>query len=344
MNVYQKFKRLSRPKGSAILLFIFVLLALIIFAGQKPKKADTSEFDQIISQKNYKEFASFTIKNGITKTYENLKAKFPGNDPAAHDFAHVIGISAYKKEGLAGLKYCDLAFNYGCFHGFIESFLALEGPQKVARVEDYCISLGTVHAPSCLHGIGHGLMVNRSYELKQALSDCDTLKQTSQVYCWDGVFMERNTGSMLEDKIRVTIDPNDPNKPCSSIDPIYHNECYRNQVFAWFQAYEGNVTTVATRCQEIEQDVQSTCFETIGLANVNANSELTGLIGYCRQITVVNGQDNCLIGSMKELLFEGKSKDLAYNLCYYTSEKNRTNCQEIFANQYAEYQIRFPQR
>lgn len=334
--------------NSKVKIRIFVLLALValpvalIFAVGNFKNFSKNQVntEALFADRTYATFENFAKENGVEVAYQLLKEKFAKNEAGAHDFAHVVGLVAFEKKGTSGLGICDTAYNYGCYHGFIEGFLSAKGIKSMGEIEKSCVALGPVHTPSCIHGIGHGVLAKRSYKLKEALGDCVLLKLEVRIYCWDGVFMERVVGSMQNPRDRASLTEDTLNEPCDSIDYVYKIHCWRNQVAAWFTYYQNNPQKVARRCSLIEEQFQQTCFENIGFTNVmNAGEDQQKLISICS----FDGQisDFCLIGEMKELLFEGKSPQIAQSLCSYVSPQNIKVCQVDFQKHFGEYQQRF---
>lgn len=328
-----------------MLTFFLILLGLLAFSSgfsSQIIKSRTSEFNKTIDLRDYEALEKFAQRVGISETYELLKIKFPNNDPQAHDFAHVVGIAAYNKEGMAGISKCDTSYNYGCMHGFMEAFLAENGIDQISEVENACISLGTLHAPSCLHGIGHGVMIDSGYVLQEALEDCHRLQASSQLYCFDGVFMERIVQSMQapEKKFKVTQETLD--YPCNEIAYTYRSQCWRNQATVWVQFYSGESRNAGQRCLMIEPEFRPICVESVGL-----NIAMTGPKDedYVARSCAFIGQnvvaDECVVGVMKELMFENKSVALAGNLCKYTSVSARAACQQLFEQLKKDNEMRF---
>lgn len=326
------------------LVILTALLLLFIISVTKITPSENSEIDlnKIFSDKTYGEFKNIAQNSGADYAYRLVKEKFPNNETAAHDFAHVVGLVAYGKMDSAGLSICDTSFNYGCFHGFIEGFLIKKGTLAIEETESHCQSLGYIHMPSCIHGIGHGLMAYESYDLKKALSDCDNLEQSIRLYCWDGVFMERINASMQDPAKRAQIiDENNINQPCQSINLIYKAQCWRNQVSAWFNFFGSDPQKVIKVCQGIEKQYQEICFESVGLTNVMlAGDNPLKLKEFC-STNVGQVIDGCIFGELKEILFEGKSPELARSLCNFASSQGKNNCNATFQDHYNQYRARF---
>lgn len=333
-----------RFKKKLKLLPLLIISALIFWAGLYLRTTINSKFnlnEAIFQNENYIEFEDFAKKNGVKKAYLVLKEKYPNNDVAAHNFAHIVGYEALRQEGILGLGICDTSYNYGCHHGFVEVYLKQFGIESVKDIENTCQKLGPVHAPSCIHGIGHGVMVVDAYEIKKALADCDLLNKPSRLYCWDGAFMERITSSMLGDNFKLEIDNSNIDEPCVSVEEIYKEQCFRNQVTVWYSFYQNSVGEVASRCSLTRDSYQKTCFESIGLLNVIAAAgDLQRIINNCLVLNT-DALDFCFIGSLKEYLFEGKSPQIANSFCGYVSLKYRGECQYVFDSHLQQFNARF---
>lgn len=329
----------------SVLAGLLVLVALFFISLALSKyflKNTTGQFDEIIAKKDYQAFAVFAKSRGPAKTYDLLKKKFSQNEPQAHDFAHTIGIVAHELQGLKGLSLCDTAFNYGCHHGFMESFLSQNGIEQISQIEQACQELGIIHSPSCLHGIGHGVMIDSAYDLNTALSSCRLLTDFAQSYCFDGVFMERVVGSMLTAENRITMTPETLQVPCRDIDQFYKNLCWRNQVIAWFVYFKGDTPSIGSQCLQIEPEFRRTCLESLGHnITMTGSQDPNSLTNLCRVLPDNAVSDECLVGVIKELMFEGKPPQIAENLCSQISPANRQYCFSLFAELRAQYRERF---
>lgn len=322
-----------------LLLFFFAIavsgLALYLYYSRGPVTVPNKVFEN----KDYQEFDNYTKRVGPESAYEVLKRRYSKNEPEGHDFAHIIGHWAYAQRGLDGLVVCDSAFNYGCQHGFAEKFLDGKDIYSIRTLEAKCVEFGPVHAPSCLHGIGHAVMIDSSYNLDKALADCEILMLPSQTYCFDGVFMERVVGSMLPEAYKLKVTEENLDEPCGDINERYRRECFRNQPTAWMAFFQ-SPQKVVVKCVEQESQFRDICLESAGYINVMSVGENRDvLLSGCRLDQGL--ADSCVIGEVKELMFEGKSADLAFGLCFEISPQRRLECSELHKQMFADYQVRF---
>lgn len=114
-----------------------------------------------------------------------------------HDYAHVIGINAWKPGKDIGKVYaqCSELFQSGCYHGVIQAVFAYQGTDS-ASVAALCQSTPEINASAwlrfqCVHGIGHGLLQTYTMNLPKALHGCDMLGNAwDSESCYGGAFME----------------------------------------------------------------------------------------------------------------------------------------------------------
>lgn len=310
-------------------------LALYLYYSRGP----ISLANKVFENRDYRGFDNYTKRVGPETAYEVLKRKYSRNEPEGHDFAHIIGHFAYVQNGLDGLRVCDSAFNYGCQHGFAEKFLDGKDISSIRTLEAKCVEFGPVHTPSCLHGIGHAVMIDSSYKLDKALVDCEILMSSSQTYCFDGVFMERVVGSMLPETDKLKVVKDNIDQPCENINQKYKRECFRNQPAAWMAFFQ-SPQKVVEHCAEQGMQYRDICLESAGYINVmGAGESRDVLLSGCRLDKGL--ADSCVIGEVKELMFEGKSADLAFGLCFEISPQRRLECAELHRQMFADYQVRF---
>ena len=154
--------------------------------------------------------------------------------------------------------------------------------------------------------------------------------------------MERVIGSMILDKSTIALRADDLKNPCNTVDEKYQEQCYRNQVTSWSIFFKGDVSKIGAQCTAIEKKLQAQCFESIGYQNVMNVGEKEGqLVTLCGTITDSYGHNRCLIGEMKELLFEGKSPQLASRICGYIMDNQTLECSDNYSRGLTDYRSRF---
>lgn len=339
-TVWNSLKRFRRFKLFAIFSVYAVLFVGTFILYREFGQVDSFD-DSLFEKKDFAEFEQQVKKIGARKSYELLKKRFPGNDPDAHDFAHTIGYVAFYEKGERGISICDTFFNYGCYHGFMIKFFQENGVGQIKKMESACDSLGAASSPSCLHGIGHGLMMEAGYNLAKALVNCDPLQESAKPYCWDGVFMERIAGSMQEPQDRFKPTEETLDEPCVDIDAQYGRECWRNQVAVWFNYYNQDGLRVGSRCVVAEAQFRDVCYESVGLkvAQVYGDNEQR-LVEMCKFVNA-GAYSRCIIGVMRELMFEGKNVEFAKRMCELVDVTVKDECFSNYSRSFEEYSQRF---
>ena len=290
------------------------------------------EFVKLLSQENPKDGWNY-IKEAFI-----VNGQVVGN---AHEFAHVVGNLSYKKSGLEGIKICDTAFAFGCFHGVTEAMLLNEGTNKIKDIEIECLELFpselTEGYTGCIHGTGHGIYTWENGNLNQALSDCDILTERYRQYCYDGVFMENvssSSGGFFEAK--------NPWKFCTDLDERYHRNCarYQSQVFLG-GALNGSLVSVGKNCSLGPHTLlRETCYESLGYYVAQTSlGKASIILEQCGQMPSTEGVEICTIGGAVESIFQkyGDFKNSANMLCEKLGER-RLACLErikIMLKQYA---------
>ena len=193
-----------------------------------------------------------------------------------HDMAHSVGRETAKDYGsnFKAFDLCPITFNYGCSHGFFEYVLArTDSPKEAATT--ICESLnGSEHfltaGFSCYHGVGHGIMMARAYNVQNSLEACNTLpKDTAKDGCWQGVFMENVNAGMTNRALPGVFKRSNPLAPCDKVGDRYKHECFINHA-GWLMTVAHNDVAKGTRyCLKAKGRFKSSCLQSIGLMVTN---------------------------------------------------------------------------
>ena len=179
-NVFGKARFKKTPAAFFILTACLIfLIAFFLITNLSPDDSKNEVPQGLFDGGDFQKFEDWAKEAGAEKAYAALKSHFTKNEPQAHEFTHIVGNAAVEQLDIDGIKICDNLYNYGCFHGFMQVYLKKHGVASVKNMEEVCRGLGEVHAPSCLHGIGHGLMMEAYYDLSEALDNCQILNNSS---------------------------------------------------------------------------------------------------------------------------------------------------------------------
>lgn len=198
---------------------------------------------------------------GGLRAFAELKAHFDGGDPLyTHGVAHAFGESLYKVEGIGGLRACDAAFAFGCFHGFIVTAMAGGGEGSLRKINDECVRIFGKEETGCRHGIGHGVMEFFGKDaLADALDYCDRLQTASLLGCTHGAFMEYM--SMDGSPMTATA----PDEPCASVDERYRPSCYFQLPNWWQISLNADYAAMGAKCAALADAAErDSCLLSVG--------------------------------------------------------------------------------
>jgi hypothetical protein len=188
-----------------------------------------------------------------------------------HDVAHEIGLKTAERFGINGQAFllCPTLFNYGCQHGFFEYALGKAGTgEKAAAL--ICGSLDNSYSSKfkfyCYHGLGHGVMMAKNYNLKEALTACDALDtRFGQDGCWQGVFMENVNARERGDERASSFSNTDPLAPCNVVPDKYRHECFVNHAGWLMKSFGKDLKKATSACLQAPGPYVSSCLQSLGL-------------------------------------------------------------------------------
>jgi len=272
------------------------------------------------------------------EAWEYLKKTFIINGQVignSHEFSHIIGNEIYRQYGLGGVIICDSAFAFGCYHGVTEKMLLELGRDAVPETERKCKEIfppeQTQFIASCIHGIGHGILIWERLDIEKALNDCDTLSEKYRAYCYDGVFMEHSFSSPK------SLNVEDPWEFCVSFSEQYQRSCARYQRF-------GNFSTSSEICGKAPNKIlKETCFIVLGFsAAYSGQGDADKIKQMCAIITDEDGRNTCIIYAAVETIFQEYTNwdKISTELCGELSEDWKKKCQDITQDTIDDYKRR----
>lgn len=220
-------------------------------------------------------FRNIGMRVSPVRLRDVLLAIYPDQPAEEHELAHLIGETAYAKFGTSGFRYCDSVFTFACYHGVILAAIRAHGYEQSVLLElaSGCEKAGKNRTAdiSCAHGIGHGLMWVRNYDMLQSFQACDgVFEKDSELrfFCWDGVSMENvvRRGNLPNGMAVNPMDPKDKFAPCDTFPAQYQPACVREHVFlARLVFYNRDTVQTSGYCMHYKaEDVRNQCFGAIG--------------------------------------------------------------------------------
>lgn len=303
--------------------------------GLVSKRVPSSEFE---FTKETERLGQMFTTLGTEQAYEFFAKEYQVYPQGpVHELAHWIGIEIFKREGLEGVLFCDESYSWGCHHGFVIQALAEEGEGILEKVEDACKKGDSMSIGGCIHGIGHGVLSIRGYDLSDllsALSSCDLLS-TPEVAegCYNGVFMEYNLKTMevIEaapgegEKFVRDFNPENPFAPCDALAPTYQKQCYAELPEWWRIVLGGDFKKMSSLCASVETKYAEECFKGIGVMTpIVTNYQPEEIDQLCRLSPNAATKALCIYGAVEVFIHDKKEEPL--RLCNFLDGGRRQNC------------------
>ena len=247
----------------------------------------------------------------------------------AHQLAHIIGNELFNHFGARGIKFCDDAFVYGCYHGVTERLVLTSGNLDLKAVEEECLEIYPLSesdsATSCVHGAGHSVFALSAGRLNESLKICDLLQDQYRRYCYDGVFMERNESAPSSD-----INPQDPWGVCASLAERYQRRCSIAQPQFFLQMLGWDLRQAGAQCDSAtDPALRQGCYEGYGSQIAQfSRGELEGIKEKCGFIRTSYGSNVCLNFAVKEIKAQKYPnwERTAISICGGLPQDLKSNC------------------
>ena len=256
-------------------------------------------------------------------------AALEDNDPFialdCHRIVHDLGNDAAEWYGDIGLA---LSFEgspcwSGYYHGVVEYVISqFEGSDLYQEMPYICVSASARRYSfthyNCVHGLGHGVMLNVGGDLFEALPYCEALTDEWELSsCVGGAIME-NISTAQQGGPLVALSTDDLIYPCNVIDDDYVDECFAMQT-SWMLSQLGyaeeSFLTAFALCGTVREDMVDDCYRSMG-RDISALSRLTseGVVYYC-SLGDVALQSECYVGAALNAVYNDHDTVDATRLC-----------------------------
>lgn len=281
-------------------------------------------------------FGNLSYKEG-PKTAMRVVEEKMRTDPAVqadcHRIVHMVGSAALARyEGNVPKAFAQgsAACWSGYYHGILErAFLGATSIKELARrarkvCDDPDIRRTTFLAYQCVHGLGHGLMIDTGYDLPTALRICDGLATGwDQTSCTGGVFME-NISSSYGVKSRW-LRKKDLVYPCDVVKERHKLYCYLMVTSRILQANGYDWKATARICAGVERGWVATCFQSFGRdASGSTHQSPPRIVRLCR--LAGRGESDCIYGAARDLTSNDANGRRAARLCELGPSSARARC------------------
>jgi hypothetical protein len=259
-----------------------------------------------------------------------------------HRIAHYIGSGALARyRGNVGRAFADGAPTCwsGYYHGILERSLYRVPDQRLGEViRAVCRGIGgrrtSYLAYQCVHGLGHGLMIQTGYDLPTSLARCDELAGVwGQTSCGGGVFMENVATESDPSKEAVAsskwLRDDDLVYPCNSrvVRERHRRYCYLMVTSRVLEANGFDWRATAQVCRQVEREWTDTCFQSFGRdasgytrQNARRIRTLCGIAG--------RWQDQCIWGAARDITSNDAGPRRAARFCNQAVPAIRGSCFE----------------
>ena len=271
------------------------------------------------------------------KVFDESIAKPGPIESDCHRIVHTIGsasLARFKGNVAKAFSEGSSSCWSGYYHGILERAFVAVNSTSVADVgsvarglcDDTEVRRITWILYQCVHGLGHGLMINSGYNLPFSLDVCDELATAwDQTSCKGGVFMENISSSY--GFASPWLKEDDPVYPCNSLEENDKPYCYlmvTSRILRWNNwDWEGT----AKVCAGVEKGWVATCFQSYGRdASGSTRQNPEEILQLCAEAKPFGGQVDCVEAAAKDMTANYTSGLQASALCDKAPAKLRGGC------------------
>lgn len=278
---------------------------------------------------------------------EELMAVNSVADGESHALAHVLGHAAYQGYGLdiqLTLAECSYDVFQGCLHGALQAYFSDLSSQGLTLNAD------TIRVPcaygetrfeiySCIHGIGHGVMIHADYDLHASLDLCNLLDTHFQrSSCWGGAYMENVVAyldSRKPDYVPHThdgelpefwVDSEDLAYPCNVVKDAYARDCWRMQTSLILHFNGGDFEDASRICDEEAGSGRLDCYNSLGRdAAPYGNRDPATMSRMC-SYGAPDAHDACVRSFTSGIILQANDPKAGLTLCEQLPEQDKEPC------------------
>jgi hypothetical protein len=251
-----------------------------------------------------------------------------------HRIAHMIGSAAlahFRGNVAEAYSHGSATCASGYFHGILErAFVHVFTDRGLARVaRSLCRGSGVRRWGfldyQCVHGLGHGLMIQTGYDLPLSLSICARLQtRWDEVSCTGGVFMEN--GSSVYGLRSQWLKDSDPIYPCNWVKLRDKGSCYTRVTTQVYKTNGADWGKTARTCESLQRRWALFCFRSYGRDAVGpSKGEGAGIIlDRCR--LTGGGEAECLYGAARTLADANGDPRPAAAFCKRAPQPGQGSC------------------
>ncbi len=253
-----------------------------------------------------------------------------------HQVVHDLGNDAAEYYGDIGiaLTYEGSACWSGYYHGVVEYAISkFQDETLYENLPDICTSAAANRYSfthyNCVHGLGHGVMLNLDGDLFAALNTCEALEDTwEESSCVGGSFMENVTAAQ-QGLLDTELSTEDLMYPCNAVKDEFVDECWAMQT-SWilFQVGydEDGFKKGFEICNGIRKDMIRTCYGSMGRdASGSARLNVDTVLRLC-SLGDSDYQVHCWVAASLNAVYSEHSTEKATELCERVPQQYQQEC------------------
>lgn len=286
-------------------------------------------------QKQIKMLRALGESGGPRAVLSFLKESYPDEPSGKHELVHIVGEAAFLESGFKGFEACDSFLRFGCYHGVILEAIRKNGYSEnvMPGLAGGCLGLprGKTVITACAHGIGHGIMWVRSYNLLASYGECERIFEDAdnRFFCYDGVSMENVVRRDARSELANNLDSSDPYYPCNAVPVEYQAACTREHVFhARRTFFDKDTGKTAGYCLYFkEEETRKECFGGLGNAlNQDFFDSPRTVIDECRKVEE-RYRHFCFNVAASQYAFGGRIEQARLVCAAIGDEEKRSACE-----------------
>lgn len=155
-------------------IFLFSLWLKGGLLSENPTSTTTANLSNLSFDDLKKYFTNLANKKGAKYAFDQLKTTQVAPNTDMHLLGHAVGDILYKQEGLNGIKICTEDFRDACSHSIVVGLFSDKGEGALSEISDACKNApgGKGAYTMCFHGLGHGILAYKNYDLPKAVEIC----------------------------------------------------------------------------------------------------------------------------------------------------------------------------
>ena len=241
-----------------------------------------------------------------------------------HQVVHDLGNDAAEHYGDVGiaLTYEGSACWSGYYHGVVEYAISqFQGTALFEEMPNICTTAAEREYSfthyNCVHGLGHGVMLNLDGDLFGSIPYCETLPDRWELSsCVGGAIMENVVSA--QQGIQTDLRTDDLIYPCNVIGEDYVDECFAMQT-SWMLYNLGyadeNFAEAFAICDTVQEDMVDNCYRSMG-RDISGSSllEVSRIVRLC-SLGDPAYQEECFVGASLNAVYNDHGTAMATALC-----------------------------